>query len=200
MLVEPDNSRRSTKLHQKSLVLIEKLNRVREPLASCMVHMPKRILIVEDDPISRKYVGVFLRQEGYEVNEAKDGAEALDLLDSFQFDLVLSDIRMPRVDGLRSSRTYARSPQTPLLLYLLLILTMRERLVADLGIPRESLVNRNVHVEADQEHALLLEKVLRRHVKSPAIQDVVVEALRKTLVIDRAYRAGLAFAMNQIPL
>jgi pyrroloquinoline quinone (PQQ) biosynthesis protein C len=76
----------------------------------------------------------------------------------------------------------------------------RERLVADLGIPRESLVNRNVHVEADQDHALLLEKVLRRHVKSRATEAVVMEALRKTLVIDRAYRAGLAFAMNQIPL
>lgn len=76
----------------------------------------------------------------------------------------------------------------------------RERLVSDLGIPRESLVNRNVHVEADQEHALILEKVLRRHVKNQATQDIVMEALRKTLIIDRAYRAGLAFAMNQIPL
>jgi hypothetical protein len=72
-------------------------------------------------------------------------------------------------------------------------------LVSDLGIPRESLVNRNVHVEADQEHALLLEKVLRRHVKDQVMQDVVIEALRKTLVIDRAYRAGLAFAMNLFP-
>jgi len=76
----------------------------------------------------------------------------------------------------------------------------RERLVSDLGIPRESLVNRNVHVEADQEHALLLERVLRRHVKDQVMQDIVIDALRKTLVIDRAYRAGLAFAMNQISL
>jgi hypothetical protein len=73
-------------------------------------------------------------------------------------------------------------------------------LVSDLGIPRESLVNRNVHVEADQEHALMLEKVLRRHVKNHAMQGVVMDALTKTLVIDRAYRAGLAFAMNQIAL
>ena len=76
----------------------------------------------------------------------------------------------------------------------------RERLVADLNIPRESLVNRNVHVEADQEHALVLEKVLRRHVKDQTAQDIVMQALKKTLLIDRAYRAGLGFAMNQIPL
>jgi hypothetical protein len=74
----------------------------------------------------------------------------------------------------------------------------RERLVSDLGLPREILINRNVHVEADQEHALVLERVLRRHVKNQATQDIVMKALKKTLVIDRAYRAGLGFAMNQI--
>ena len=76
----------------------------------------------------------------------------------------------------------------------------RERLVTDLGLPRESLINRNVHVEADQEHALVLERVLRRHVKDQVAQDLVMSALQKTLVIDRAYRAGLGFAMNQIPV
>ncbi len=75
----------------------------------------------------------------------------------------------------------------------------RERLVADLGIARELLTNRKVHVEADQEHALLLEKILRRHVKSEAAEDVVLAALKQTLIIDRAYRAGLVFVMNQIP-
>src|SRR6266545_2960934 len=75
----------------------------------------------------------------------------------------------------------------------------RERLVADLGISRDLLTNRNVHVEADQEHALLLEQILRRHVKSQAAEAVVLDALKRTLIIDRAYRAGLAFAMNQIP-
>ena len=76
----------------------------------------------------------------------------------------------------------------------------RERLVSDLGLPREILINRNVHVEADQEHALVLERVLRRHVKDHATENVVMNSLKKTLVVDRAYRAGLGFAMNQIPL
>jgi pyrroloquinoline quinone (PQQ) biosynthesis protein C len=74
----------------------------------------------------------------------------------------------------------------------------RERLIADLGLSRELLVNRNVHVEADQEHALVLERVLRRHVKNRESEDVVLSALNRTLVIDRAYRGGLAFAMNEI--
>jgi hypothetical protein len=76
----------------------------------------------------------------------------------------------------------------------------RERLVSDLGLPRETLINRNVHVEADQEHALVLDRVLRRHVNDRTTESVVMNALKKTLVVDRAYRAGLGFAMNQIPL
>jgi CheY-like chemotaxis protein len=76
--------------------------------------VPKRILIVEDDPLTRKHLGVFLREEGYEVNEAKDGAEALDLLNELRFDLVLSDVRMPRVDGIAVvSHLRSISPQTP---------------------------------------------------------------------------------------
>jgi hypothetical protein len=46
----------------------------------------------------------------------------------------------------------------------------------------------------------VLERVLRRHVKDQVARDIVMGALRKTLVIDRAYRAGLGFAMKQIPL
>lgn len=76
----------------------------------------------------------------------------------------------------------------------------RERLVSDLGIARELLINRNVHVAADQEHALVLEKVLRRHVTTQCERDLAMDALGRTLIIDRAYRAGLAFAMEQIPL
>ena len=57
---------------------------------------------------------MFLRQQGYEVDEAKDGAEALELLDNFQFDLVITDIRMPHVDGLAViSRLRSIFPDTP---------------------------------------------------------------------------------------
>jgi CheY-like chemotaxis protein len=76
--------------------------------------MPKRILIVEDEPLSRKNIGLFLREVGYEIDEAKDGVEALNLIDSFKFDLVLSDLRMPRVDGIAViSHLRSISPDTP---------------------------------------------------------------------------------------
>jgi|SRR5712692_3678842 len=61
--------------------------------------MPKRILVIDSDPSIRRSVSLFLRAEGYEVNEAKDG-EAIALLDKFRFDLVLSDVRSPRLKGM----------------------------------------------------------------------------------------------------
>jgi CheY-like chemotaxis protein len=60
----------------------------------------KRILLAENETISRKYLSGWLLGSGYDVTEAKDGAEALDFLDTQRFDLVLSDIRMPRVNGI----------------------------------------------------------------------------------------------------
>ena len=76
--------------------------------------MQQRILFAEDEPISRKLISMFLREEGYEVDEAKDGAEALALLNNFKFDLVISDIHMPRIDGIELiMRLRSISPDTP---------------------------------------------------------------------------------------
>src|ERR1051326_3605364 len=74
----------------------------------------KRILLVEDEPLSRKSTGLFLRDIGYHVQEANDGAEALSLLETFRFDLVLTDIRMPRVNGVAViARLRSISTDTP---------------------------------------------------------------------------------------
>ena len=79
--------------------------------------MKQQILFAEDEPISRKFISMFLRGEGYEVDEAKDGAEALDFLNNFQFDLVISDIHMPRVDGIELiTRLRSISPDTPFII------------------------------------------------------------------------------------
>jgi YesN/AraC family two-component response regulator len=59
-----------------------------------------RILVVEDEREMCDFLFLVLTAAGYEVGVAYDGAEALDKLAQGPFDLVLSDIRMPRVDGL----------------------------------------------------------------------------------------------------
>lgn len=66
-----------------------------------------RALIVDDSSVMRKIVERCLRQAGMDlaqVQEASNGAEALALLKENQFDLILSDINMPVMDGLEFIR------------------------------------------------------------------------------------------------
>jgi DNA-binding NtrC family response regulator len=60
-----------------------------------------KILIVEDDTITRRNLSVLLSDEGYDVDQAGDGVQALEIIAEQPFDLVLSDIVMPRMDGLK---------------------------------------------------------------------------------------------------
>ena len=62
--------------------------------------MPERILLVEDDLRIRKSLASFLRIEGYEVNEASNGQEVIEVLQKDEIDLVLSDVVMPDLMGL----------------------------------------------------------------------------------------------------
>ncbi|AOY77534.1 response regulator transcription factor [Clostridium formicaceticum] len=57
------------------------------------------ILVVEDDKNLQKLMTAVLKQQGYHVLSAKDGLEALDILDNFHIDLIISDIMMPNMDG-----------------------------------------------------------------------------------------------------
>lgn len=57
------------------------------------------ILVVEDDPHARKLMQTVLEQNGYSVLTAKNGVEALEVMDSKHVDLVVLDVMMPRMDG-----------------------------------------------------------------------------------------------------
>jgi DNA-binding NtrC family response regulator len=56
-----------------------------------------RVLVVEDEPLIRFDIADFLRTKHYEVDEARDGKTARDLIDIKSFDAVISDYRMPGV-------------------------------------------------------------------------------------------------------
>ena len=79
--------------------------------------MSQKILIVEDEPASLRILRCFLSCEGYETAGAKDGVEAMELLAQCRFDLVLSDIKMPRMDGIALAKhILSASPLTPIFL------------------------------------------------------------------------------------
>ena len=57
------------------------------------------ILVVEDDPHARRLMQTVLERNGYSVYTAKDGLDALELLDQKHVDLIVLDVMMPRMDG-----------------------------------------------------------------------------------------------------
>ncbi len=67
------------------------------------------IMIVEDDQNQRKLMNSVLLQYGYNVTEAADGLEALDLLDKKHVDLIILDIMMPKMDGFEFTSTLRQS-------------------------------------------------------------------------------------------
>jgi len=58
-----------------------------------------RILIVDDDPLISELVVDMLAMDGYEVDTAPNGMDALDKLQNQRYDLIVTDLHMPKLDG-----------------------------------------------------------------------------------------------------
>ena len=65
-----------------------------------MIDVPReRILVVDDEAGIRELVGTYLRNEGFDVEEAADGEQALEMFRNQEFDLLVLDLRLPGLDG-----------------------------------------------------------------------------------------------------
>lgn len=66
-----------------------------------MSEKQKNILVVEDNPITRKFISLILEKASYNVTEASNGAEAIDIFNKLgNIDLIITDIYMPQKTGL----------------------------------------------------------------------------------------------------
>ena len=73
-----------------------------------------QVLVIDDDAVVGHSFDRVLSEKGYEVSTALSGEEALDTLESTEFDVVFTDIKMPGIDGLEvAERIKARCPWTP---------------------------------------------------------------------------------------
>jgi two-component system response regulator PilR (NtrC family) len=63
--------------------------------------MKPKILVVDDEPSMRDFLEIFLTREGYDVVSAATGEKAFELLDAAAFDLVITDLKMPKIDGIQ---------------------------------------------------------------------------------------------------
>jgi len=72
-----------------------------------------RILVVDDEASMRDVLSIMLQREGYQVDVASDGAKAVGCLQEHAYDLVISDVQMPRMDGLQLlAHLRERAPET----------------------------------------------------------------------------------------
>jgi two-component system chemotaxis response regulator CheY len=69
-----------------------------------------RILAVDDSAAMRQMVGITLTGAGHEVQQASDGRQALQIAEREKFDLVITDVNMPNMDGLTLVRQLRNLP------------------------------------------------------------------------------------------
>ena len=63
-------------------------------------NVKKRLLIIDDEANMRHMLSTVLKKAGYHVDTAADGAEGLEMIQQSQYDFILCDIKMPKMDGM----------------------------------------------------------------------------------------------------
>ena len=74
------------------------------------------ILVCDDDKDIVEAIEIYLTQEGYRILKAYDGQEALDILNSETVDLLIIDVMMPRLDGIRATVKIRESNPLPIII------------------------------------------------------------------------------------
>ena len=80
------------------------------------VDMPKRILLVDDEPLILKGLKYSLEQDGYQTDSAMDGEEALEKFFSGEYDLILLDVMLPGVDGIEVCQRVRERSNVPIIM------------------------------------------------------------------------------------
>ncbi len=74
------------------------------------------VLVVEDEPSFVEALTIGLQREGFQVSVATDGAQALDLFDEDEHDLVLLDVMLPKISGVDVCRQLRKKTQVPIIM------------------------------------------------------------------------------------
>jgi len=101
--------------------------------------MKKRILVADDNPLIRKMLcRIFRNHESLEIcDEAVDGREAVEKAEQHQPDLIIMDLAMPVMDGLKAAQAICKFlPEVPIILFTLHAKTINDFDLKDSGITR----------------------------------------------------------------
>lgn len=78
--------------------------------------MPKKILIVDDEPLIVKGLKYSLEQDGYEIDSAQDGEEAISKFFAGQYDLILLDVMLPKIEGMEVCQRIRERSNVPIIM------------------------------------------------------------------------------------
>lgn len=78
--------------------------------------MTHKVLVVDDDPEIRDVVHIFLRNEGFTIFEAEDGLQALQILNREGIDLIILDVMMPNLDGIKACFKIRETSNIPIIM------------------------------------------------------------------------------------
>lgn len=127
----------------------------------------QKILVVEDDLDIQELLKNFLQEVGYEVSLASDGVEALSVFSAAQFDLVLLDVMLPKIDGFAVCEFIRKQSQVPIIM--LTALSGEEEQIRGLDLQVDDYITKPFSM-------LLLGKrvtaLLRRCGKSPELKQI----------------------------
>jgi two-component system, OmpR family, alkaline phosphatase synthesis response regulator PhoP len=124
------------------------------------IYTGKKILLVEDEETLAVGLEYNLKDEGYVVDWAKDGRQALEFFDSKEYDLILLDIMLPYFNGFEiAEKVRAKSPQMPILM--LTARTSSEDKVRGLEVGADDYLTKPFHL---QELLLRIKGMLKRKI------------------------------------
>jgi len=126
--------------HQENKIKTVSSNQFPVPERTLSPSKPKYILLIDDDQLVLKTIATFLKANGYHVEPVATGKEALERVKKVNFDLVISDIRMPEMDGIetieriRNFHNNYNKPSIPEILISGYVDARTERKAEELGI------------------------------------------------------------------
>jgi DNA-binding NtrC family response regulator len=153
--------------------------------------MPARILVVDDESKMRRLLQMFFEEDGYSVVQAETGEEALQLVNTSRVDLMICDMRMPRMNGIELlHRIKSMHADLPVIImtaygevktaveamrlgaenYVTKPLDMEElRILASRAMEKMSLIKENIHLKAELDSRFQVSDIVG---KSKKMQDV----------------------------
>lgn len=166
----------------------------------------RRILLVDDEARLRDMLKAYIAHEGYEIVEAADGREALELFQSQDFSLVILDVMLPQVDGWTVCREMRRTSDVPIIM-----LTARgeeyDRLFGfELGVddymvkpfsPKELLARMKAIIRRSEQGNEPLERLVMQGVEIELSSRTVAVEGRELALTPREYDLLSFFAKNQ---